>query len=159
VSPYYHLEWKVKYTPGKLVAQGMRDGKSIEAVVEITCAPAAIRLTTDRTTLSANNTDLAVVNVAILDAQGCIVPVADNEITFKLSGPAKLIGVGNGDPNSHEPDKASHCAAFNRLAQAFVQTTMKDGKIALQAEAAGLKTGSRPLQSDYHLAETVFAGN
>jgi beta-galactosidase len=142
VKPYHHLEWKVKYAPGKLVAKGMRDGKLIEAVVETTGAPVAIRLTADRTNLAADKADLAVVNVAILDAQGRVVPVADNQITFSLSGPAKMIGVGNGDPSSHEPDQASRRRAFNGLAQAIVQTTMKDGKITLKAEATGLKTGS-----------------
>jgi beta-galactosidase len=43
--------------------------------------------------------------VQIIDAQGRIVPVADNEIGFKLDGPARIIGVGNGDPASHEPDR------------------------------------------------------
>ena len=148
VTPLYHLEWKVKYAPGKLVAKGIRNGKSFEAVVETTGAPAAIRLTADRTKLDANNTDLAVVTVAVTDAQGRIVPVADNEIAFKLSGPAKLIGVGNGDPSSHEPDQAHHRAAFNGLAQAIVQTTTKGGKIKLKAEAAGLKTASLTLASE-----------
>jgi beta-galactosidase len=142
VKPYQHLEWKVKYAPGKLVARGMRDGKPIEESVETTGAPAAIRLTTDRTVLAANNTDLAVVTVAVVDAQGRVVPVADNGITFKLSGPAKLIGVGNGDPSSHEPDQASRRSAFNGLAQAIVQTTVKGGNIKLKAESAGLKTAS-----------------
>jgi beta-galactosidase len=147
VKPYHHLEWKVKYAPGKLVAKGLRNGKPIEAVVETTGAPAAIRLTADRSSLIANNTDLAVVNVAIIDAQGRGVPVADNHITFTLTGPAKLIGVGNGDPSSHEPDKASSRSAFNGLAQAIVQTTMKGGKIQLKAESTGLKTNTVTLTS------------
>ena len=142
VKPCQHLEWKVKYAPGKLVAKGVRDGKPIEETVETTGAPAAIRLTADRTMLAANKTDLSVVTVAILDAQGRVVPVAGNGITFKLSGPAKLIGVGNGDPSSHEPDKASQRSAFNGLAQAIVQTTGKAGTIKLRAKAAGLKTAS-----------------
>jgi beta-galactosidase len=147
VKPYHHLEWKVKYAPGQLVARGVRAGKPMETVVETTGAPAGIRLTADRTALTANNTDLAVVNVAILDAQGRVVPVADNKITFALSGPAKLIGVGNGDPSSHEPDKASGRSAFNGLAQAIVQTTTKGGTIKLKAEAAGLKTANVTLVS------------
>jgi beta-galactosidase len=147
VKPRYHLEWKVKYALGKLVARGIRDGKPIDATVETTGAPAAIQLTADRSALAANNTDLAVVNVAILDAQGRVVPVADNKVTFALSGPARLIGVGNGDPSSHEPDKSSSRSAFNGLAQAIVQSTVKGGKIKLKAEAAGLKTASITLTS------------
>jgi beta-galactosidase len=148
VMPLHHLEWKVKYAPGKLVAKGVRDGKNFEAVVETTGAPAAIRLTADRTKLAADNADLSVVNVAILDAQGRVVPTADNKITFTLTGPAKLIGVGNGDPSCHEPDKTTSHSAFNGLAQAIVQTTTQGGKIKLKAEAAGLKTASLTLVSE-----------
>jgi beta-galactosidase len=43
--------------------------------------------------------------VRTCDAQGRFVPTADNEITFELTGPGKIIGVGNGDPSSHEPDR------------------------------------------------------
>ena len=87
------------------------------------------------------------VNVAVLDAQGRVVPVADNKVTFTLTGPAKLMGVGNGDPSSHEPDKAGSRSAFNGLAQAIVQTTEKGGAIMLKAEAAGLNAGSVTLAS------------
>jgi beta-galactosidase len=148
VTPLHHLEWKVKYLPGKLVAKGVREGKNFEAVEETTGAPAAIRLTADRTKLAADNADLSVVNVAVIDAQGRVVPTASDKLTFTLSGPAKLIGVGNGDPSSHEPDKASSRSTFNGVAQAIVQTTTKGGKIKLKAEAAGLKTASLTLVSE-----------
>jgi len=139
VTPLHHLEWKVKYAPGRLLARGVRDGKTIETAVETTGAPARIRLTADRTRLAADNNDLAVVTVAVVDAEGRVVPLADNEIKFKLSGPARLIGVGNGDPSSHEPDQANHRAVFNGLAQAIVQTNKKSGKIRFEAEGIGLK--------------------
>ena len=45
------------------------------------------------------------ITVQVNDAQGRIVPTAGNEITFALQGPGKIIGVGNGDPSSHEPDR------------------------------------------------------
>lgn len=139
LKPNQHLEWKVKYAPGKLLAKGVRKGKSIEAARETTGEPAAIRLAADRTDLAADNADLSVVNVEVLDAQGRVVPTAANKITFALAGPGKLIGVGNGDPSCHEPDKASSRSAFNGLAQAIVQTVHRDGEIRLTAESPGLK--------------------
>ncbi len=145
-KPLYHLEWKVKYAPGKLVAKGVRKGQSIEDVRETTGAPVAIRLTADRTQLTADNADLAVVTVEVLDAQGRVVPVADDMITFSLAGPAKLIGVGNGDPSCHEPDKADNRSAFNGLAQVLVQTTATAGEIMLKAESPDLKTASITLR-------------
>ncbi len=147
VKPYTHLEWKVKYAPGTLVAKGMYNGQPIEDVRETTGAPAAISLTPDRSVLVADNADLAVVNVAVVDAQGRAVPVADNKVTFTVTGPARLVGVGNGDPSSHEPDKASNRSTFNGLAQAIVQTTSKSGKIGLKAESPGLKSASVTLNS------------
>jgi len=137
----------VKYAPGKLVAQGLHNGQPVEAIVETTGAPAALQLTADRTRLTADNNDVAVVKVAVLDDQGRTVPTADNKITFTLTGPAKLIGVGNGDPSCHEPDQADRRSAFNGLAQALVQTTRQGGVIQLTAEAVGLKTTRLTLKS------------
>ncbi len=147
VTPLHHLEWKVRYAPGKLVAKGFRKGRPIEATRETTGAPAAIRLTADRSALAADNADLSVVTVEVVDAAGHIVPVADNKISFTLTGPAKLIGVGNGDPSCHEPDKADRRSAFNGLAQALVQTTATGGEIVLNAESPGLKPARVTLSS------------
>jgi len=138
MRPLDHLEWKVRYAPGQLVAKGTRKGAIVETKIETTGAPAAIRLTADRSALTADNVDLAVINVEVVDAQGRVVPTAGNKITFALTGPAKLIGVGNGDPSCHEPDKAASRSAFNGLAQAIVQTTHDAGTINLTARAEGL---------------------
>ena len=137
----------MQYAPGRLVAKGVYRGRSIEAVCETTGAPAAIRLTVDRSVLAANNADLAVVTVEVLDAQGRVVPTADNKIIFTVTGPAKLIGVGNGDPSCHEPDKADRRSAFNGLAQAIVQTTPTGGEIEFTAESSGLKSARIKLTS------------
>ena len=114
---------------------------------ETTGAPAAIRLTADRSVLAADNADFAVVKVEILDVHGRIVPIAGNIITFSLTGPGKLIGVGNGDPSCHEPGKADNRSAFNGLAQAIVQTTFSGGEILLKAESPDLKATSIILKS------------
>lgn len=100
-----HLQWTVPYAPGTLMARGYQGGKLMaEEKVETTGAPAAVRLTPERKTINPDGEDLSMITVAITDAQGRVVPVADNLIKFKLSGNGKIIGVGNGDPSSHEPD-------------------------------------------------------
>ena len=45
--------------------------------------------------------------VEVQDAQGRVVPITDNVVTFKVTGTGKLIGVGNGDPTDQEPDKGT----------------------------------------------------
>ena len=100
-----HLEWQVPYAPGTLSAKGYTDGKEVaETKVETTGAPAAIQLTPDRSTINADGEDVSVFTVSVTDAEGRVVPVAADLVHFELSGPGKILGVGNGDPSCHEPD-------------------------------------------------------
>jgi beta-galactosidase len=106
-----HLQWPVNYAPGTLAAKGYSHGKVIaEEKVETTGVPAAIRLSPDRVAIQADGEDLSIVTVSIADAQGRMVPTANNPVSFELAGPGKIIGVGNGDPISHEFDVAAPAA-------------------------------------------------
>ena len=67
-----------------------------------------------------------------------VVPDAGNLVQFELKGAGKIIGVGNGDPSSHESDKAPFRNLFNGLALAIVQSTQKTGAIIIRARADGL---------------------
>ena len=50
-----------------------------------------------------------------------------------MSGPGKIIGVGNGDPNCQESDKEPKRSLFNGLAQVIVQSTKTSGEIQVEA--------------------------
>lgn len=141
---YSHLEWSVKYEPGTLSAKGYNpEGKVIAASrVETTGAPAAIMLEPDRANLAADGRDISLITVKIVDAQGRIVPAANNEVKFKVIGAGKLLGLGNGDPACHEPDKGEQRRAFNGLCLAIVQSTLAPGAITIQADSAGLKSAT-----------------
>jgi beta-galactosidase len=141
---YSHLEWQVKYAPGALSAVGYDNaGKAIARTkVETTGEPAAIALEPDRTKLTADGEDISLVTVKIIDDHGRVVPVATNAVTFSVTGPGKLIGVGNGNPGSHEPDKSNQRSAFNGLCLAIVQSSGERGAITIQANSQGLKSGS-----------------
>jgi beta-galactosidase len=100
-----HLQWMVKYAPGTLSAKGYVNGEVVaEDKVETAGAPASVQLVPDRGTIQADGGDVSVVTVSATDAQGRPVPIANNLIYLQLSGPGKIIGVGNGDPACHEPD-------------------------------------------------------
>lgn len=95
----------------------------------------------DRTAIAADGHDLAVVEVQIVDAAGRLVPMADSEVTFRLAGRGRIIGVGNGDPSSHEAGKAEFRRAFNGLCMAIVQSTREPGEIRIDAASPGLASG------------------
>jgi beta-galactosidase len=144
-----HLQWKVPYAPGKLEANGFRGGQKIAAeVVETTGTPAKLRLTPDRTIFSADGEDVILVRVAVLDEKDRVVPTADNEVQFAVQGAGQIAGVGNGDPSSHEPDKAAQRHAFGGLALVIVRATEKAGKVELNATAAGLQPAQLTLRSE-----------
>ena len=106
MKPNSKLSWQVKYAPGTLSAKGFdAAGKVIaETKVETTGDAAQIQLTPDRKTINAGGQDVSVFTVSAVDAQGRVVPVAQNKIHFSVEGQGNIIGVGNGDPSCHEPD-------------------------------------------------------
>jgi len=59
-------------------------------------------------------------------------------IHFNLSGPGKILGVGNGDPSSHESDRVPRRRLFNGLAMVLIQSRERAGSIRLVASSPGL---------------------
>lgn len=133
--------WDVPYDPGELVAAALdAGGKEVGRWVLRTAGkPASIRLTADRKNLSAHGQDLSFVTVEILDANGIPDPNADPLVQFRLSGPGKIIGVGNGDPRSIESFQQPRRKTYRGRCLAVVKAGTKPGTISLWAEAPGLK--------------------
>ena len=141
---YSHLDWNVTYKPGTLSAKGYDAGGRLiaQAAVETTGAPAAIALEPDRRTLRADGRDISLITVKIVDNRGRTVPVADNEVTFKVTGAGHLLGLGNGDPACHELDKGNQRSAFNGLCLAIVESERAPGEMAIQADSPGLNSAT-----------------
>ena len=138
-----HLTWDVPYEPGALKAVGMKDGK-IASTVEVltTGEPATLSLSTDRELILADQRDVAHLMAQILDDNGRVVPIGNNEITFELEGQGLLLGVDNGNPESHEDFKSNRRKAFNGLCLAIVQSTGKSGQIRITAASPALKSAN-----------------
>jgi beta-galactosidase len=97
--------------------------------------------------LAADGEDLIPVEVDVLDAHGRIVPTADALVTFSVHGTGTVVGVGNGDPGDHDPDKADYRHAFNGKCMVLVGAAQRTGTIKLKATAAGLKPAMLELRS------------
>ena len=143
-----HLMWRLNYTPGTLNAIARTGGKEIVSQeVKTAGAPAKIILQADRSTIKANGEDLSFITVRIEDADGNLVPHADNLVNFKIEGAGFIAGVDNGSQTSHEPFKASYRKAFNGLCLAVLQSLDKPGTITLTATAEGLKGSTIEIQA------------
>jgi beta-galactosidase len=136
-----HLAWKVPYAPGLLVARGY-DAKgrlAMSSQQQTTGAAARIVLTADRPSIAADGEDVSVITVSVVDAQGRAVATADNLIAFEVSGHGALIGVGNGDPSSHEDDKGKTRRLFSGLVSAIMQAARSPGPLRIVATSPGLE--------------------
>ena len=137
-----HVQWKVPYAPGTLEARGSRQGAPPLVVRRETTGPAArLVLDADRREVAGDGEDVAVVTARVVDAQGRTVPIAGDAIEFRVTGPGHLLGVGNGDPSSHESDRGPRRRAFNGLCTAIVQSARAVGTLRVEATAPGLAPG------------------
>jgi len=138
-----HLSWDVAYEPGTIKAVGRKNGKQvIIEEVQTTGKAAALRITTDSSTVNADGKDVALIHVDVVDDNGNVVPDADNLINFTVSGNGQLIGVDNGNQRDDDSFKLSSRKAFKGHAYAVIEASRKPGNIQLAVQADGLKPAS-----------------
>jgi len=133
--------WGVPYEAGMLEAVGLNEkGKEIARYqLRTSGSPASISLTPDRKKLDAGKQDLCFVTIEIFDKKGNICSNADNVVHFKIEGPAKIIGVCNGDPQSTGSFQLPQRKAWHGRLLVVIKTGDDKGKIRLIASANGLK--------------------
>ena len=137
---YDYVEWQVPYSAGKLEAVAYRAGQEVaRTVVETTGPVAALKLVPDREFLAGDGDDVVPITIQGVDAQGRVVPEADNLVEISVDGPGENIGHGNGNHNSHESEKGPKRRMFHGLAQVLVQSkTGGQGTITVCAQSEGL---------------------
>jgi beta-galactosidase len=143
VDPFAMASAMVPYQPGRLAAIAYRDGKPVaHAAVETTGVPVQLRLTPDRALIDGDGYDAMPVTVELLDAAGRAIPTADTALSFAVEN-GTIIGMGNGNPNSHEPDQPGIDGAcrrlFNGRAQVIVAANGVAGVLVLAARADGIR--------------------
>jgi beta-galactosidase len=136
----FRLMWPdVTFQPGELKAVAYKEGTMIgETVVKTAGEPYQIRLTPDRTSIHSDGMDLTYLTVEAYDRDGNLCPLAKNKIEITLSGPGKIVGVGNGNPQSMDPFQANYVNLFYGKAMIIVGSDFKEGDVKITAESAGL---------------------
>jgi beta-galactosidase len=149
-----HLTWTVPYAPGAIEVRGTKNGRVVLTDRrETTGAAAKLVLRPGRSRIAADGEDVIGIAVEVQDSAGRIVPNACNPVKFQLAGAGKILGVGNGDSSSHEPDRpaAPNAAVrnvFNGLCLAIVQAGKEAGTIQVEASAEGLQSAKVEIQAE-----------
>ncbi len=143
-----HVQWRVAYEPGTLIAVSRKNGKTVlQKEIHTAGAPYSIRLTPDRTRLRTNAGDLSFITVEIIDKEGNIVPDAANLVKFAVKGSASIAGVDNGSQTSMESFSAPQRSAFKGKCLVVIKAGNKKGVITVTASADGLKSSAVSLQA------------
>jgi len=142
------LRWEIPFAPGELKAVGRAEGRDACEFTLRTAGPASrIELTPTTPGLRADGQDVCQVEFSVVDAQGVRVPDAKPELTFALTGPGQILGLGNGDIANREPVRGPDHAAYQGRGLALVQSSPVPGPIVLTASAPGLAPATVTLDS------------
>jgi hypothetical protein len=144
------LRWELTSQQGVFSASGKSNG-------QVACStewraygpPVRLEVSVDRPILAADGNDVAHLELRIVDAKGVRVADAEHSITCNIDGPARLIGMENGDPRSHEPYKTNRRRAFRGRLLLYVQSTREHGEVKVSVKAEGLPAATIPVNVDH----------
>jgi beta-galactosidase len=146
----FRLMWNnVVYQPGEIrvVAYDAAGKAAAEKVVRTAGKAAALKLTPDRTELSADGEDLCFVNVSLVDKDGNPVPVDSRLVKVKVSGAGSFKAIANGDPTCLEPFQEPQMHLFSGQLTVLVQSGCEAGDITVEVSAKGVKKATMTIKS------------
>ncbi|KXT83397.1 Beta-galactosidase [Streptococcus sp. DD11] len=144
-----YLEWLLPYVPGELLAVAYNQvGEEIARDCLQTAGKAArLHLLREEDRIRADGREVAYIRYQIEDSDGNLVPTANHQVHFSLSGQGRMVGLDNGRQASRERYKAQadgtwRRRAFNGQGMAIIESTEEDGSFTLHASSQGLEADS-----------------
>ena len=133
----FRAKFDTTYQPGEIVAVAYRDGSEVgRSAVQSGTGLAALDVRVDRTEIRADDTDLAYVDIELVDAEGRLHHTDDRSVTVTVEGPGTLQGLGSANPNTEESLSSPTHDTF-REALAVVRPT-GPGAITVTVTSEGL---------------------
>ncbi|MEU8138896.1 glycoside hydrolase family 2 TIM barrel-domain containing protein [Streptodolium elevatio] len=118
----FRAEFDTTYRPGELTAVAYKDGvEQGRHRLATATGPLALVADVDRTTLRADDTDLAYVTLTLTDADGNVYRDRDRQVSVRVTGPAVLQGLGSANPLTREPFTADTHTTYEGRALAVIR--------------------------------------
>ncbi|MCM3627568.1 DUF4982 domain-containing protein [Paenibacillus glycanilyticus] len=142
-------EWQIPYAKGVLRAVAYDEsGKAIATDIQSSFGDAAVvHLSPDKTTFTADGSDLIFIEISALDQDGLRVANASNRIHVTVEGPGRLVGLDNGDSTDYDSYKGTNRRLFSGKLLAVIAPTLESGAIIVRGLSKGLTTGEVTLTS------------
>jgi hypothetical protein len=127
------LYWDITYHPGTLRCEA--DNKAV-AEIATSAQPSALRVTSTNQQLN-DVGDVAIIEVEVVDENGRLVSLADNNITCYTEGPLRLLGLENGDARDTSDKTSNSRRAKGGRLKAYVVKTARSSSWPMAQQAAG----------------------
>jgi beta-galactosidase len=134
----FRTTFETTYEPGEIVAVAYREGTEVaRAALRSGTGLAGLDVRADRPEIRSDDTDLAYVDITLVDDDGRLYHAEDRLVTVEVGGPGVLLGLGSANPRTEESfgEPARH--TFNGRALAVVRPTAP-GTVTVAVTSSGL---------------------
>ncbi|CAI7976517.1 beta-galactosidase [Frankia sp. Hr75.2] len=144
----FRAEFETVYEPGEIVAVAYTGGRETGRT-SLRSATGEVHLdaATDRTRITADDTDLAYVALTLVDGAGNLYNTADRKVAVEVTGPAVLQGFGSADPRTTENFFDTVRTTFDGRALAVIRPTAP-GSITVTATAEGCEPSTVRIEAE-----------
>ncbi len=143
------IYWDIPFQPGELVAEGCDlEGSPLSTyTIRTSGRPYALQAAADVTTLSKERAT-AHITVEVVDEQGTVVKLGDSDITCRVEGPARLLGLEGSDNRDMGDYTDNRQRAYHGRLLAYIQTTGEEGEIHVHLSSPLLQGTEVVLQAE-----------
>ena len=129
----FDVSFPLNYVPGELTAVGYTNGaEDGRFTLKTAGSPGQIRVTTDKTVLSADGRGAAYITVELTDENGTLSPWEAKNVTVTVDGAARLAGLGSADPQAEGSYQHSTWKTFGGRVLAVVRAGTQPGNVLVR---------------------------
>lgn len=127
------IYWDIPFAPGELQAEGLdAQGQVVsEYKLQTSGRPYRLQATLDKPQIGADRR-VAHITVQVLDEEGRIVKLADNNVTCTVEGPARLLGLEGSDNTDMGDYRDNKQRVYMGQLLAYIQSTGKTGEVKVR---------------------------
>lgn len=144
-----HCEWKIPYRRGTIVANAYNESGETIATDSVSSFsnPDKIEAIPSKYILNADGRDLIFIEISTSDINNIFVANARNRIKVEVEGPARLVGLDNGDSTDFDSYKNNHRRLFSGKLVAIIQSTFESGEVTVTLRGENLTAKTLTISS------------
>ncbi|WP_162140150.1 glycoside hydrolase family 2 TIM barrel-domain containing protein [Haploplasma axanthum] len=140
--------WKIPYEKGELLVIGYDEfGNEILRDSRRSFGDGnKLKVSLSKDILKADGIDLLEIIIELEDLDGNHVYNANNEVTIKIDGPAKLLGMDNGDSTDYDEYKTNTRKLFSGKLKVLIGSLYQSGKVNLVIDSPNMESVSKTIE-------------